>query len=53
MIFNHKRDQNTNKITNLVTGSNKIAKLMKVGPMIQKNIFTLKLDLSTKYTLDF
>ena len=31
-IYNHKREQNTNKNTNLVTGSNKIARLVKAGP---------------------
>ena len=51
-FYNHKREQNTNKITNLVTGSNKIAKQVKVGP-IHKMIFTLKLDFLTKYTLNF
>ena len=31
-FYNHKREQNTNKITHFVTGSNKIAKLVKVVP---------------------
>ena len=45
--YNHEREQNTIKITNLVTGSNKIAQLVKVGPKyknqyIHLNLFSLE-----------